>query len=142
MAKSVGFSREDAGRIAKTVRRVEGEPTGSGAVGWWPYVADGAGMKLCKTTAVWNIATEQELVEYTGSPSATITDPSWEKVTAWNSVANLPTGTWVIVGFVGGHYYLLAFRLTQLAGYNATKQQILGHNTSGVLTWLDTTVCP
>ena len=108
MAKSVGFSREDAGRIAKTVRRVEGEPTGSGAVGWWPYVADGAGMKLCKTTAAWAKNSTGSLTEYTGTAGSETADTSGTKVEAYNRLGDVETGKWVLVASVNGGWYLVA----------------------------------
>jgi hypothetical protein len=70
MAKGVVFSRDDAGRIAKVVRRVEGEPAGSGPAGWWPYVADDGGIRRGSFTAPWN---KGSTVTVRDSADATIT---------------------------------------------------------------------
>jgi hypothetical protein len=142
MAKAVVFSRDDAGRIAKVVRRVEGDPVGSGSAGWWPYSPDEGGVKLCKTTAAWAVSTEQELDEYTGTPGSEKVAAPPVKVKAWNHLVGLPTGMWVLVASVNGGNYLVAFSLVQVGGYSATKQQVLGHSDTGALAWLDTQACP
>ena len=143
MADGVLLSPEAAQRMAAATRRVEKMGADVPPDEWYPYVPDdSAGFKLCKTTAAWNVSTVQELDEYTGTPGSETAATPPVKVKAFNGMANLPTGMWVIVGDVGGHNYLLSFRLTQLAGYSASKQQLLGHSTTGALTWLDTTACP
>jgi hypothetical protein len=139
---AVLFGKSAADRIAAATRRVERTPFERGIIDDYPVPGDDdSGIKLCKTTATWAVSTEQELDEYTGTPGSEKVATPPVKVKAWNGVANLPAGMWVLVGDVGGHNYLLSFRLTQLAGYNATKQQVLGHSATGELTWLDTTAC-
>jgi hypothetical protein len=99
-------------------------------------------VRLCKTTAAWAVASEASLDEYTGTPGSEKTDAAWPKVKAWNRIAKLPAGVFVLVAPVNGHNYLLAFSLVSLAGYDAAKQQLLGHDATASLTWLDTTACP
>ena len=143
MAEGVLLTADAAQRMANATRRVEKMGVDVPAAGWYPYTPDDAGgIKLCKTTAAWKVATSQDLDEYAGTPGAEKTDAAWPKVTAWNHIANLPTGIWVLVGTVNGHGYLLSFSLIQVTGYSATKQQLLGHSATGDLAWLDTTACP
>ena len=129
-------------RMAAATRKVERVGVDVPTDGWYPYVADDpGGIKLCKTTAAWAVSTSQELDEYTGTPGSEKAATPPVKVKAYNRLANLPTGMWVLVAAVNGGNYLVAFSLTQVGGYNATKQQVLGHSSTGALAWLDTTAC-
>ena len=143
MAEGVLLTADAAQRMANATRRVEKMGVDVPPVGWYPYTPDDAGgIKLCKTTAAWSVSTEASLDEYTGTPGSEKTDAAWPKVKAWNRIVSLPSGMWVLIGTVNGDGCLLAFCLTQVAGYDASKQQLLGHSATGALTWLNTTACP
>jgi hypothetical protein len=142
MADGVLLTADAARRIAAATRKVEGTGPDVPGDSWYPYVPDEAeGVKLCKTTATWAVSTSQELDEYTGTPGSETAATPPVKVKAYNRLANLPAGMWVLVASVNGGHYLLAFSLTQVGGYSASKQQVLGHSATGDLAWLDTTAC-
>ena len=86
---------------------------------------------------------------FTGSWSKgstkTVTDATLSAVTyeAKNYVANLlPSGTMGCqICYTSGEWVLVAWDWTALSGHDGTKQQVLAHNASGQLVWLNTTAC-
>ena len=160
--KPVGFTRQDASRIAKVVRTVEG--VGSTGVGpYHPYRGgdDGDPVRLGKTTAAWTKGTLATITLYEDGtpPSETTATPATTLEKCVNKVADVENDRWVIVAKgMTGSWYLVEYErrgadgscrspnvggddLTKLSGYNATKTQILGH-VNGCLQWIDTTACP
>jgi len=61
-----------------------------------------------------------------------------------NYLAGLnPSGTMpCVIGYALGEWVLVAWDWTALSGYSGSAQQLLAHNTSGRLVWLNTTACP
>lgn len=95
---------------------------------------------LSKTTAAWSQGTSQTLTLWGGDPGSE-TAAAAATIDAYNYVANLPSGIWVVVGRANGGFYLASFDLTGLSGYSSSAQQVLGHDASGELVWLNTTNC-
>ena len=137
------LTAEAAQRMATATRRVEKIGVDVPPGEWHPYVPDEAfALRLVKTKIAWPVGTWQTLDEYIGEPGAAVTDPAWPKVRAWNGLVSFPAGVDLFVGHVNGHYRVLVFSYTQVAGYSGARQQILGHGASGELVWLDTQACP
>ena len=137
-SRGVQFSKSSAKAIADTVRTVQGGDRKQPGMKGSPSVYS-SGHYLAKTSAAWAKDTKQTLTIYTGDGGSETS--SGETVEAWNRVANLPSGLWVVVGRANGTFYLASFDMTGLSGYSASVQQVLGHNTSGQLTWISTTPC-
>lgn len=111
---------------------------------------------LSKTTSTWTKGTSQSLTIWSGTPGSEAA-VSGQTVEAWNKLAKVPNGTWVILGRANGTFYLVAYAeeeeessckskigsltLSDIPGYDGTKQQVLSHNSSGCLSWLNTTAC-
>ena len=74
-----------------------------------------------------------------------VTDAQLSAITyqAKNYVANiLPSGTMGCqICYTAGEWILVAWDWTALSGHDGTKQQVLAHNASGQLVWLNTTAC-
>lgn len=137
----VSFTLGDAERIAKVVGEVEGSRRGTSG-SYLPRAASGSASHfLSQTTNPWTKGTSQTLTLWAGDPGseAALSD---QTVTAWNYVASLPSGLRVVIAKTNGSFYLASFDFTGLSGYSASSQQILAHNTSGQLVWLNTTACP
>lgn len=135
---------EFAEKLRDTVARVQGTPQGS-PDSKLPAIFDegpqrGSPHYLSKTTTAWSKGTGQTLTLWGGTPGS---EASLGGVTvvAYNYVANLPSGLWVVLSRANGTFYLTSFDYTGLSGYSASSQQILAHNTSGQLVWLNTTAC-
>ena len=77
--------------------------------------------------------------------TATVTDAvtSGKKYTVKNYIASLATSGTVTcsIAQVGDEWVLVAWDWTALSGHDGTKQQVLAHNASGQLVWLNTTAC-
>jgi hypothetical protein len=137
----VVFTKQAADRIASAVRSVE---RGGGTVGagHWGYRADESdGLKLSKTNAAWLRGSKQTLTIYDGNPGSE-TAQAGQTVDAWNYVADLPSGVWVLVGYCNASYYLLSFDFEGLANFSQGRQQVLGHAANAGLSWINTTNCP
>jgi len=110
MAKAVGFTRDAAERVAKVVRRVEGEPAGGGA-GWYPYRGDdGEPVRLGKTTAAWTKGTLATITLYEKGtpPNETAETPATTLKDCVNKFANVAADKWVMVAMgVNGRWYLI-----------------------------------
>ena len=111
--KPVGFTRQDASRIAKVVRAVEG--VGSTGVGPYnPYRGgdDGDPVRLGKTTAAWNKGTTATITLYEDGtpPSETAKTPKPDTLEECvNKFADVATGKWVIVAkAANGSWYLIS----------------------------------
>ena len=96
-------------RMAAATRKVERVGVDVPTDGWYPYVADDpGGIKLCKTTAAWAKDTSADVDEYTGTPGSEKVATPPVKVKAWNKFGEVATGKWVLLGQVGGEWYLLS----------------------------------
>jgi hypothetical protein len=109
MADGVLLTADAAQRMAAATRKVERMGADVPGDSWYPYVPDEAeGLKLCKTAATWAKDTTADLDEYTGTPGSEKAATPPVKVKAWNKLGAVDSGKWVLVGQVGGEWYLLA----------------------------------
>lgn len=76
----------------------------------------------------------------------TVSDAALSGVTyeVKNYLAGLnPSGTMpCVIGYALGEWVLVGWDWTALSGYSGSAQQVLAHNASGRLVWLNTTACP
>lgn len=77
--------------------------------------------------------------------TATVTDAvtTSKTYTVKNYIASLATSGTVTcsIAHVGDEWILVAWDWTALSGFSGSAQQVLAHNTSGQLVWLNTTAC-
>lgn len=136
--RPVMFKLADAERIAQTVAAVEGARRGR--VGSeLPRAFASSGHYLAKTTAAWSKGSSQTVAIHTGTAGSETN--SGQTVLAWNLVATLPSGIWVLIARANATFYLTSFDYTGLPAYDATKQQVLTHAANGGLAWVNTTAC-
>lgn len=144
MAGGYLIGPEFAENLRETVARVKGQVQVSQKLGTSSMQDDGyegpPEHYLSKTTATWTKGTSQTLTLWGGTPGSeeAVADVTIE---AWNYVATLPSGLWVVLARTNAAFYLSSFDYTGLSGYSGSAQQILAHNTSGQLVWLNTTAC-
>ena len=134
MAKRVSFSETDARRIASTVRAYERGNRDQGGV-FFRQAGDDAPIVRGTVTGSW-----------AKGATATVTDAMASTVTYtarnyWGSV-DCPGSTTCFIAYVSGEWVLHSLDLTGLSGYSGSTQQVLAHNSSGVLAWVSTTACP
>jgi hypothetical protein len=106
----------------------------------WALIIINPGTRLGTISAAWNKGSTATVTEQNGDGSEIESAPTF---TATNYAANLTvTGTMrVACALIGSTWVLVAWDWNSLSGYSSSKQQILGHDTSGKLTWIDTTAC-
>ena len=100
----------------------------------WALVRFGSGIVRGTFTGNWS----------KGS-TATVTDAvtSSKTYTVKNYIASLATSGTVTcsIAQVGDEWILVSWDWHSLSGYSGSAQQVLAHNASGQLTWLNTTGC-
>jgi hypothetical protein len=158
--RGVLITVESARRIQDVVRKIEGGNRNTSAPALRTAFDEGEeSVRLCKTTAKWGKGTEATLdVWEGGDPTEPAASDPAETVDAVNLFHDVDSGVYVLVArAMNGRWYLaeagdpedessckkptLAGEdLTTLAGYDATKTQLLGHE-GGCLKWIDTTEC-
>ena len=138
-SQGVTFTRESATAIAETVRTVQGgNRSQNGMRGSGSAYAQSH--YLSKTTAAWTKGSKATLTLYVGDGGSEAAS-SGDTVEAWNYVATLPSGVWVVLARANASFYLASFDFTSLPSYSASKQQVLGHAANGGIAWIDTTAC-
>jgi hypothetical protein len=102
MAEGVLLTEDAAARMAIATRWVEDN---SGAKvsenGWHPYVPDDTfpgSIAVSKTSAKWTVGTSQEFKIFTGAPPGEAEPTKPRTVTAWNRMADIESGRWVLIG--------------------------------------------
>ena len=133
MARKVSFSETDARRIASTVRAYERGNRDQAGV-FFRQVGDDAAIVRGTFSGSW-----------AKGATATVTDALANTVTYtaknyWASV-NCPTATTCFLAYVSGEWVLQSLDLTGLSGYSGSTQQVLTHDTTGVIAWVSTTAC-
>lgn len=137
--RGVQFTKASAQAIAETVRVVgagDRKQPGMGGSGQ----AYASSHYLSKTTATWNKGSSQTLTIHVGEGGSEAAS-SGDTVEAWNYVATLPSGVWVVLARANATFYLASFDYTGLPAYDSTKQQVLTHAANGGLAWVNTTAC-
>lgn len=157
--KGVLITQESARRIQRVVQRIE---NGSRDVPTLPIRTafdEGEPVRLCKTSEKWARDTEATLDVWEGGDATApaISDPA-ETVNAVNLFRDVDADVYVVVALAAnGRWYLVEAGnpedesgckkpaiagedLTAIAGYDATKTQLLGHE-QGCLKWIDVTEC-
>ena len=79
---------------------------------------------------------------WTKGSTTTVTDAviSGATYTAKNYIATL-SGSVCLIAYVADEWVLVGWDWHSMAGYDATKQQVLTHAANGGLAWIDTTAC-
>jgi hypothetical protein len=74
--------------------------------------------------------------------TTTVTDAvlSGATYTAKNYLATI-SGSTCLIAYVAEEWVLVGWDWAALSGYSGSAQQVLAHNTSGQLVWLNTTAC-
>jgi hypothetical protein len=120
---------------------------------------EGDPVRLCKTSADWAKGSTATLdIWESGTPPSETQTTGETLAGVVNKVCDVKSGSFVIVAkAMNGSWYLAEAGnpdnsgcraatvagedLTKLAGYNASKTQVLGHE-SGCLKWIDAEDCP
>lgn len=120
----------------------------------------GSKLRLGKTTAAWlrNTSGYIEIWDKGEPPDEEISSPL-ETITAYNKMYDVAACVWVIVGKVGGNWYLVeaatpdpseggckapnisGHDLTTVTGYASNKKQALTHDENACLKWVDIEDC-
>ena len=130
------LTADAARRIAAATRKVEGVGVDVPPDEWYPYVPDEVdGLKLCRTTAAWDMFSSADLDEYSGEPGKEIRVAHSKPVKAYNRLCNVPSLQYVIVANINGHWYLISTQAKPIdvvtsvflnsSGLNIVKQTIL-----------------
>lgn len=141
--RKVALTEDAAKRVAAATLAYERGNRDQPAISFRAAVDDGLPIRLCKTATAWNKGTTATLnVWESGSPGSVAATSGVTIPDCVNNIASLPAGVLVGLGLAAnGAHYLVWFDMTALSGYSASAQQVLGHNTSGQLVWLNTTAC-
>jgi hypothetical protein len=131
--RSVGLTPKTAKRIQRAVLKVER----GGKDMQRPHLRTAGGddaLVLGNFSGLWD-----------KGATKTVTDATVSAVTyeAKNYVASLlPSGNMVCqLAYSAGEWVLVSWDWQSLSGYSGSTQQVLTHNTSGQLVWVDTTAC-
>lgn len=153
------ISVESARRIQRTLQKIEAGGRSIPAPPIPTAFDDGDPVRICKTAAAWDKGTTATLnVWEKGSVTAPEQNDPAEELSATNLSYDVAEGSYVIVArAANGEWYLVeaaspedegcqsapsiaGHDLTGIEGYDATKTQVLGHE-SGCLKWINTTTC-
>jgi hypothetical protein len=135
------FNARDAQRIANAVMAHERRGRKHPPITYPTVPAATTALKLSKTTAAWSRGSKQTLKTYAGDAGSE-TAATGQDFDAWNYVADLPSGVWVLVGYCNASYYLVSFDFEGLTNFSQGRQQVLGHAANAGLSWINTTNCP
>ena len=152
------ISVESARRIQRAVQKINGGDRNVPAPPIPTAFEDGDPVRICRTISAWNRGTTATLYLW---EVGSITEPEpngQETLTAVNLSYNVAGNSYVIVAkAANGQWYMVdasipatdgcvsmpsiaGHDLRTIDGYDATKTQVLGHET-GCLKWFNTTTC-
>jgi hypothetical protein len=133
VSRRVTLTPRTAKRVARAVLKVEGGNRDMSA----PGLRGGGGED--------NLARGTFTGTWTQGQTKTVNDAVLTSVTytVKNYQATLtPSGTMpCLISYVAGEWVLVAWDWTMVSGWSGAGQQILGHNATGALVWLNTTTC-
>jgi len=157
--RGVLITQESARRIQRVVQRIEGGSRDIPPMPLRTAFDEGDPVRLCKTSEPWLRDTEATLAIWeAGTATAPEANSPAETVDAVNLFKDVAEGVYVVVArAANGRWYLVEAGnpedesdckkpaiagedLTTVSGYDATKTQLLGHE-SGCLRWIDTSAC-
>lgn len=149
-ADKVTFTRPAAERIAKVVRQVEAGDRGSASLDYEHPGPLPFKLRVATFTGSWSAGSYKTVTLY-GSTN-TVSVYNW-----CNPVSDTEGTKYVVFGKFGGTHTVVEIQMrstatcvmsfggvdvTQLAGYDSTSIQLLGHNTTGpCLQWYSVTTC-
>jgi len=131
--RGVKFTRASAAEVAELVRAARGGDRGQ-QPRRLPAAVDSVVVARGTFAASWPRGT-----------TATVTDSiiPTRTYTVQNDLVSLAASSPVacVIARVGSQWRLVNWDWTALPNFNATAQQVLAHNASGQLVWLNTTAC-
>ncbi len=157
MADTFGFSLNDAKRIGKAVRLVErDEPRLDLGGDKDATMSRGVRLMLARHAGSnWPASSSAVVTIYNGEPGSVASAVTVVAHNQFLSVSGDSTCQWVALGNNGYGWYAVAvqpdtatctmyvagFDMSSLPGYDGTKVQMLGHDTSECIRWYDITSC-
>jgi hypothetical protein len=134
--RGVKFTRQSAAEVAELVRAARGGNRGQLPFQLPTAVAVGS-VPLTRGTFTDN---------WPRGGTATVTDSTTPSrtYTVQNDLVSLAASSPVscVIARIGSQWRLVNWDWTALPNYSNSTQQVLAHNASGQLVWLNTTACP